>query len=143
MLKIYEKSRLYKLAETKPLAIKHGEALVVKFLFIVASKLEAQKELIEMLDKICLALKLQETDVEYLWHNDKVNLSEYRTIYHAKNVLCFGFRTEDLMLNMELKAYHPYFFQDYNLLLANNLMDIYENQSLKAKLWANLQQMNK
>ncbi|MCB0509915.1 MAG: hypothetical protein KDC82_04055 [Bacteroidetes bacterium] len=143
MLKIYEKSRLYKLPETEAQAIKHKEKIKAKFLFVVASQLEAQKELLEMLDKICMALKLQENEVEYLWIKGQIHLSEYASAYQGKNVLCFGFKAEDLMLNMELKAYHPYVFQGYNLLLANNLMDVYENQSLKAKLWANLQQMNK
>ena len=117
MLSIYEKSKLYSLS------------------------INEFKDLIEMLDKIVAALKLNYLEVEYLVFSKKIRLMEIVAEFDAEKILVFGAEVEDLNLNMILKNYKVHEINNIKLLMVNDIIDVYGNQNLKTMLWKQLKSM--
>ena len=91
-----------------------------------------------------LALKLDKVQVEYLIvHSDGIFLNDLQAKYKAKHVVVFGAEPKDLNINAELSNYRVYPFNQFKLLLVNDVLDIYSNKQLKASLWNSLQEMFK
>lgn len=141
MLSIYEKSKLYSLPLNEYVALKHKSVIKAIFLIFIKSEIEINNELIEMLDKIVHALKLDANNVEYLSFKNEVSLMDIANQYEAKKILVFGAETNNLNLNMNLVNFKVYALNNKELLLANNIIDVYSNQNLKSVLWKHLQTM--
>ena len=141
MLTIYENSKLYSHPQDDVKALKHSSAVQAKLLVLIKSNVAINPELVEMLDKIIAALKIEASAAEYLVFPEKVFLSQLANQYKAENVLVFGAECEDLNLNMTLKPFKVYEINKTEVLLVNNIIDIYGNQNLKSMLWKHLQTM--
>ena len=141
MSSIYNQSSLYKIPRGKCSPILHKEAQKSKFLVLLHLDVVIQPEIVEMLDKISMALKLNTSDCEYLVFNSPIILSDWQRMYDADNVLVFGAAGEDLNIQCILQNYEVYVFESYKLLLVNQVMDVYNNQQLKTRLWKSLQEM--
>ncbi len=141
MLSIYNQSSLYKIPRGKCRPILHKEAQQSKFLVLLHLDVAIQPEIVEMLEKIRMALKLNTSDCEYLVFNSPIILSDWQRMYEADNVLVFGAVGEDLNIQYILQNYEVYAFDSYKLLLVNQIMDVYNNQQLKTRLWKSLQEM--
>ena len=141
MSSIYNQSSLYKVPKGKCGPILHKEAQKSKFLVLFHLDVAIQPEIVEMLDKISVALKLNTSDCEYLVFNSPIILSDWQRMYEADNVLVFGAAGEDLNIQCILKNYEVYAFDNYKLLIVNQVMDVYNNQQLKTRLWKSLQEM--
>ena len=141
MLGIYEKSTLYSLPVNKIKALKHQDKIKAPFLIFIKSNVDVNVELIEMLDKIVAALKLNVDKTEYIVFSGKVLMMDLIANYQAEKVLVFGAECDDLNLNMHLSLYKVYNINQIQLLMVNNIIDVYGNQKLKATLWQQLKSM--
>ena len=141
MSHLYQHSHLYLFPETKHKALLHKEDIQAQLLFLIQTENDLAPELLEMLQKIVAALKLDIRLVEFIAINKSCIVSQIAQLYQAKSMVCFGLEAQDLSLNMNLQLYHLYEFEAFKLLLANDLIDIYSNQALKTKLWALLQKI--
>lgn len=141
MIKVFEKSRLYNLQKNDFIKVIHNEPIKAALLIILKMEIKLQPELIEMLDKMAGALPIDRSKLEYIVFNNPIDVSQVANSYEAKNILVFGAEPADLCLNMELKLYTNYKFSSMNLLLVNNILDVYSNQNLKGKLWNSLKEM--
>jgi len=141
MLSIYENSKLYSHPKNEFKAFKHTEDIKVKLLILIQSEIEIGVELIEMLDKILLALKIDQSEAEIIVFSKGIFAAQIINQYEAPNVLVFGATCSDLQLNMYLNKFKVYAINNFNILLVNDILDVYSNKNLKAKLWAQLQTM--
>ena len=138
MLKLFEKSKLYKFDHEDYRKVIHNEPIAADLIILLKMDIDLQPELIEMLDKMTAALKLNKDKLEYLVFNNTITLSQMAQAYQSKKVLVFGAEPNELNLNMELVKYENYNFQNFQLLWVNNIIDVYGNQALKSKLWNSL-----
>ena len=141
MTSLYHQSSLYKIPQGECRSILHQEPRKLKFIVLLYLEVEIQPEMIEMLDKIGDALKLDKNEREYLVFNSPIVLSDWQRKYEAENVLVFGAEAQDLNVQAILQKYQLYTFETYRLLMVNQVVDVYNNQQLKARLWKSLQQM--
>lgn len=141
MLKLFEKSKLYKFDQEDYRKVIHNEPIAADLIILLKMEIDLQPELIEMLDKMTAALKLNKDKFEYLVFNNTVTLSQIAQVYQCKKILVFGAEPDELNLNMELAKYENYTFQNFQLLWVNNIIDVYGNQALKTKLWNSLKAM--
>ena len=122
----------------------HKGVIAAELIFILFLDVDIQPELLQMLDKIALALNLDKAQVEYLIVQSKsISLNDLQAKYNAKHVVVFGAEPKELNINAELSNYRVYAFNQFKLLLVNDALDIYSNKQLKASLWNSLQEMFK
>ena len=122
----------------------HKGVIAAELIFILFLDVDIQPELLQMLDKIALALNLDKAQVEYLIvHSKSISLNDLQAKYNAKHVVVFGAEPKELNINAELSNYRVYAFNQFKLLLVNDALDIYSNKQLKASLWNSLQEMFK
>ncbi|MFT5070923.1 MAG: hypothetical protein ACI8V8_000884 [Chitinophagales bacterium] len=143
MASFYDNSSLYKIPGMEVKSLVHQSIVDVELLFFLHLDIEVQPEIIEMLDKICLALKVDKAKVEYLIFDQAITLVEIQKQYQAKKLVVFGATSSDLNMNMTIHDYKVYPFNQFKLLMVNDIMDVYPNKQLKAKLWNSLQEMFK
>lgn len=144
MTALYKNTKLYRLPDSEANAVLHKDAIAAELIFVLFLDVDLQPELLQMLDKIALALKLDKAQVEYLIvHSDGIFLNDLQAKYKAKHVVVFGAEPKDLNINAELSNYRVYPFNQFKLLLVNDVLDIYSNKQLKASLWNSLQEMFK
>ncbi|MFT4968593.1 MAG: hypothetical protein ACI9O4_000323 [Chitinophagales bacterium] len=143
MASFYDNSSLYKIPGMEVKSLVHQSIVDVELLFFLHLDIEVQPEIIEMLDKICLALKVDKAKVEYLIFDQAITLVEIQKQYQAKKLVVFGATSSDLNMNMSIHDYKVYPFNQFKLLMVNDIMDVYPNKQLKAKLWNSLQEMFK
>ncbi len=143
MASFYDNSSLYKIPGMEVKSLVHQSIVDVELLFFLHLDIEVQPEIIEMLDKICLALKVDKAKVEYLIFDQAITLVEIQKQYQAKKLVVFGATSSDLNMNMSIHDYKVYPFNQFKLLMVNDVMDVYPNKQLKAKLWNSLQEMFK
>ena len=144
MTALYKNTKLYRWPDSEANAVLHKDAIAAELIFVLFLDVDLQPELLQMLDKIALALKLDKAQVEYLIvHSDGIFLNDLQAKYKAKHVVVFGAEPKDLNINAELSNYRVYPFNQFKLLLVNDVLDIYSNKQLKASLWNSLQEMFK
>tara|TARA_Y100000385_G_C12734669_1_gene484221 strand:+ start:162 stop:596 length:435 start_codon:yes stop_codon:yes gene_type:complete len=144
MTALYRNTKLYRLPDSDTNAILHKGLIAAELIFVLFLDVDIQPELLQMLDKISLALKLDKAKVEYLIVNSNgISLNDLQAKYNAKHVVVFGAEPKALNINAELSNYRVYPFNQFKLLLVNDALDIYSNKQLKASLWNSLQEMFK
>ena len=144
MTALYKNSKLYRLPDSEANATLHKGVIAAKLIFVLFLDVDIQPELLQMLDKIALALNLDKAQVEYLILNSKsISLNNLQAKYNAKHVVVFGAEPKELNINAELSNYRVYAFNQFKLLLVNDALDIYSNKQLKSRLWNSLQEMFK
>lgn len=143
MTSFLKNSTLYKIQDIQIEPVLHKETIEAELLLMLSMDLGVPPEIVEMLNKICSALKLENAKVEYLTFKEATALIEVQSKYKAKNIVVFGAEPKDLNLNAHIERYKVYAFQHFNLLWVNDVLDIYSTQQLKAKLWHSLQEMFK
>lgn len=141
MTSLYHQNSLYKIPKGQCRPVLHKTTKKMKFIVLLLLDVEIQPEIIEMLDKIGEALNIQKDEREYLVFNSPILLSDWQRMYEAEHVLVFGAEESDLNIQADLQNYHVYTLGSYNLMLANQVMDVYNNKQLKARLWKFLQVM--
>lgn len=141
MTSLYHQNSLYKIPKGQCRPVLHKTPKKMKFIVLLLLDVEIQPEIIEMLDKIGEALNIQKDEREYLVFNSPILLSDWQRMYGAEHVLVFGAEESDLNIQADLQNYHVYTLGSYNLMLANQVMDVYNNKQLKARLWKFLQVM--
>tara|TARA_B100000497_G_scaffold125981_1_gene163672 strand:- start:900 stop:1334 length:435 start_codon:yes stop_codon:yes gene_type:complete len=144
MTALYKNTKLYRLPDSEANATLHKGVIAAELIFILFLDVDIQPELLQMLDKIALALNLDKAQVEYLIVQSKsISLNDLQAKYNAKHVVVFGAEPKELNINAELSNYRVYAFNQFKLLLVNDALDIYSNKQLKASLWNSLQEMFK
>lgn len=144
MTALYKNTKLYRLPDSKANATLHKDIITAELIFVLFLDVDIQPELLQMLDKISLALNLDKAQVEYLIvHSNGISLNDLQAKYNAKHVVVFGAESKELNINAELSNYQVYAFNQFKLLLVNDALDIYSNKQLKASLWNSLQEMFK
>lgn len=135
---IYEQSTLYKFGDYEVKALLHKELTKKDLLILIKQDAVLEPELLEMMDKMTAALKIQRAQVEYLTFSKDIQISALASQYQAKNILCFGAEAQELGIFLSLKMYQFHQLENFQILLVNQIIDVYNNQALKAKLWNEL-----
>lgn len=143
MTSFLDSSSLYNLPNTAATPVLHQKPIEAELIFLVNSEVEIQPEILEMLDKISAALKLNQSQVEYLVFKEPLVLVDLVELYKVKHVVVFGAEAKELNINAQLPVYKTSEFSQFKLLIANDVLDVYGNAQLKAKLWKALQEMFK
>ena len=135
---LFEKNTLYQFDETKAKSLLHKDLNKKELIIVLKQNLDLEPEIKEMLDKMVAALKIQSEQVEYLIFKDPIFLPELIGRYAVRNVLSFGAETTDLGIALELPKYKFHHLDNMSLLMVNSVIDVYNNQNLKGKLWNEL-----
>jgi hypothetical protein len=141
MLKIFKNTRLYQFKKNVFTKIIHTELIATDLLIILKLNIELQPELLEMLDNIVAALKIDRNKLEYIVFPNTIDLNQIAIDYQTKNILVFGATTNELTINMDLVMYNAYRFNGFELLMVNDILEVYGNKNLKSKLWNALKEM--
>lgn len=137
---LYQNSNLYQFPTDNYAKILNNSGLL-KFLICIKQENDIEPELKEMLLNIIKALKIDEKEVEIITFSDKIYLSKLLHTFKINKVLCFGTEAEDISININLTKYHLYNINNFELIVVNDLIDVYNNQNMKSALWKLLQKM--
>lgn len=137
---LYQNSNLYQFPTDNYAKILNNNGLL-KFLICIKQENKIEPELKEMLLNIIKALKIDENEVEIISFSNKIHLTQLLHTFKVSKVLCFGTEAEDISLNINLTKYHLYNINNFELIVVNDLIDVYNNQNMKSALWKLLQKM--
>lgn len=71
----------------------------------------------------------------------KLNIGGLLRVYQPKKIITFGFRPEEIQMNLSLKLYLPFELGGSQILLADALNTLENDKSKKLALWQHLKRM--